>query len=98
MTSCALAGRDIAQGRAFDPAEILGKRAAGVKAASWWHARWAGHITFKDDALPLDVRVRLGGGRQQRLSVRMLRRRIDLLLASDLDDAPEIHHHNPVGD
>ena len=28
----------------------------------------------------------------------MLRRRIDLLLASHLDDAPEVHHHDPVGD
>src|SRR5947199_2231158 len=54
----------------------------------------AWHVALQQDPLALHGRVRDGYGGEERLGVRMLRVRVELLGRSDLDDLPEVHDGN----
>ena len=58
------------------------------------------HVALQHDALPALPGPGVGQrhGRQQRLRVGVQGLLVDLLVVADLDDAPEVHHRDAVGD
>src|SRR5262249_19698245 len=77
--------------RALRAADGGGDGAAGGGAGARGYPGRGWHVAFEHDALAAGVGVRLGRRGEQRLSVRVMRHRIDPALVADLDDAAEIH-------
>ena len=82
--------------RILHGADIHGVAAAGPKMTT---ARWVHRgrdVTLEHDALSPQGGVEAGRGGEQRLGVGMVGRVVEILDRTFLDDAPEIHHRDPV--
>src|SRR5882724_6107513 len=80
MTRREMLRPDRLKDRFLDAAAIERIRTAGVKAAPFGRIDWARDVALEYDALAVRAGLRHRNGRQQRLRVRMLRRRKNLPL------------------
>src|SRR5439155_14785267 len=80
-----------------DPRD-LADPAAGVEVAAGRRADGARHVAFQEDPLALDLRVRDGHGREERLRVGMTGVRVEILGPGDLHDLPQVHDGDPGRD
>src|SRR5215207_2305437 len=69
-----------------------------METAAGWRPDRARHVALEADALPLHGRVRDRHRREQRLGIGVLRHRVEVACARDLDDRAEIHHRHPRAD
>jgi hypothetical protein len=79
-------------------AKVLSQNAARVKAAPAGGIERAGNVTAHEAVSSggLDLRVRDGSGRQERLGVGVNWLFVQSLTVSDLDDFAQVHDGNPV--
>ena len=97
MAGRRVAGGDLHESGARHVAELHGVRAARVEPAAGRRVAGARHIAHQRHKLSLACSHFRNGG-EQRLRVRMPRRRKQRASFRDLDDLAQIHHRDPVAD
>src|SRR5215813_7854639 len=84
--------------RFLDPATIECIGTACVKSATWRRLDGARHVASENDALAARSRIGYRHRREQCLRVRVQRIAEEFVFRSELDNAAEIHHRDPVAD
>ena len=86
--------------RIVQRAELLRARAARVEATAARRVDRARDVPREHErgATSAEPRVRDRDGREERARVRMPRRRVQVARAGQLDELPEVHHGDAVGD
>lgn len=72
--------------------------ASGVEPAAGRRVDGVGHLALEDNALALEMGVRVGHGGYERLRVGVAAVLKELLGVGDLHDLAEVHDRGPVGD
>src|ERR1044072_1143730 len=91
-------GGDFAEVGVYLGAVGDGVGAACVEAAAGGRVDGRGHVALEHDAVALARGVWDGDGGEQRARVGVERVRVELFGGRDLDDAPQVHDGDAVGD
>src|SRR3990170_3211834 len=101
VTGAHVARAPVNQRRLFPGADLLRLPATGTEPTPGGRIGRAGHITLQQNsAFTAVARVGIGDwhGREQGLRIGVSGVFVDLVLVTEFDDLPEVHHRHPVGD